>query len=123
MSDALYETVAKALRRSYDWDYCPSCGKYDPDDDEHSDDCDFARAFGALATLAAREPEPREGMAMVYDWHGRYIGCIGVERWREQLAEAERDIAARGRAELPCPVCGDYCGDAATCETHRRGRP
>lgn len=27
--------------------------------------------------------EPREGMATVYDEHGSYLGCIGVEAWKE----------------------------------------
>jgi hypothetical protein len=43
--------------------------------------------------------EPREGIAMVYGPDGSYLGCIGVERWRE-LVEADTQFFP------PCPMHG-----------------
>jgi hypothetical protein len=41
------------------------------------------------AALAATptSPEPREGMVMVYDSTGAYLGCMGIERWQRLLEE------------------------------------
>lgn len=46
------------------------------------------RCIEALAerTPPADNPEPREGIVMVYDWEHRYLGCMGIERWQEVLA-------------------------------------
>lgn len=58
----------------------------------------------ALSALMAEEarrvrsaPEPREGLLMVYDWHGQYRGCIGVEAWERLLAGG----AANSRPKEP----------------------
>lgn len=32
----------------------------------------------------------REGMVTVWDHHGRYLGCMGVEAWERLLREAAR---------------------------------
>lgn len=37
---------------------------------------------GAPSTYAAYDPEGREGMVMVYDDRGQYLGCMGVATWR-----------------------------------------
>lgn len=47
-----------------------------------------------LASDAEQEPEGREGIVTVYDHHNRYLGCMGIERWRELLAlDAEQENA------------------------------
>ncbi len=33
-------------------------------------------------------PESREGIVEAYDWNGQYLGCMGIERWRDLLADA-----------------------------------
>jgi hypothetical protein len=41
-------------------------------------------------------PEPREGMVMVYNSTGAYLGCMGIERWQRLLEEdAPASPAAR----------------------------
>jgi len=37
--------------------------------------------------------EPREGLMQVYDWTGRYAGCIGVETWQALVMEAKAGAA------------------------------
>jgi hypothetical protein len=46
-------------------------------------------ALQRLLALAATptSPEPREGMVMVYDSAGAYLGCMGIERWQRLLEE------------------------------------
>lgn len=58
---------------------CPACKGYPGV--EHR--CD--------ASCRLNQPEPRECMVTVYDWHGRYLGCMGVERWRWLLREDGHD--------------------------------
>ncbi|MBA2633459.1 MAG: hypothetical protein H0U86_10760 [Chloroflexi bacterium] len=50
------------------------------------------RALDALARLRSLllRAEGREGMVTVYDYQGRYVGCMGRETWEEMLAEKER---------------------------------
>ena len=37
--------------------------------------------------------ERREGMMEVYDWTGRYAGCVGVETWQALVMEAKAGAA------------------------------
>jgi hypothetical protein len=55
----------------------------------------FGIAVDLLAALAEIERlnerridwEQHEGMVTVYDWDGKYLGCMGIERWKDLLDE------------------------------------
>lgn len=55
--------------------------------------CPNAR-LARYCDCAECRPTPREGMAMVYDHLGAYLGCIGVETWRK-LVEQEEETPLR----------------------------
>jgi hypothetical protein len=50
----------------------------------------------AREALGTDTPEPREGMVMVYDSDRHYLGCMGIERWQNLLAN---DAAAGAEGE------------------------
>jgi hypothetical protein len=54
---------------------------------------------GRPAVVELELVEPREGMAVVHGPDGAYLGCIGVERWRELVEVERRQAQARGLEE------------------------
>lgn len=53
-----------------------------------------SRLRSALIEHERERVESREGMVTVYDYEGRYVGCMGVETWRAAL-----DAASTGGGE------------------------
>lgn len=69
---------------------------------------DRPTVFAALDVLVAAAQraetvEHREGMMEVYDWEGRYKGCIGSETWAKLLADP-------GRADRLAEALRHYAG-------------
>ena len=62
-----------------------------------------------------RAPEGREGMVEVYgSVSGEYLGCMGIETWRNYLAEeATRRLLSVGRCDVERDIhfhgSGDHC--------------
>lgn len=42
----------------------------------------------------------REGMVTVYDHEGRYLGCMGIETWRNALEQEPRAPVSRSEYAL-----------------------
>lgn len=54
--------------------------------------------------MKSEQPEPREGIVTVHHWDGRYLGCMGIVRWEQLLAE--------DAADERCDGCGVSVGGA-----------
>lgn len=76
-------TVTESLLKLQAWVSKPGSLKWSRD------------GLDALARLLARLKEhderSREGMVTVYDHHGKYVGCMGIERWKHLLADEQQE--------------------------------